>query len=142
MVAVFDGHNDALTRPDHDRIATGRDGGHLDLPRMRAGEVRGAVFAIFTPSARAPAQPLGGVDLPAAPAIAHTDAAAHAAIAIERLHALERAGHLRIARTIADVDAARDGTRPPAAVLHLEGAEAIDPDLEALEELHAAGLRS
>ena len=31
---------------------------------------------------------------------------------------------------------------PPAAVLHLEGAEAIDPGLEALELWYAAGLRS
>ena len=31
---------------------------------------------------------------------------------------------------------------PPAAVLHLEGAEAIDPDLESLELWYGAGLRS
>ena len=31
---------------------------------------------------------------------------------------------------------------PPVAVLHLEGAEAIDPELEALELWYAAGLRS
>jgi len=43
---------------------------------------------------------------------------------------------------IADVDAALDGDSPPAAVLHLEGAEAIDPGLDALAHWHAAGLRS
>jgi membrane dipeptidase len=31
---------------------------------------------------------------------------------------------------------------PPVAVLHLDGAEAIDPGLESLEHWHAAGLRS
>ena len=31
---------------------------------------------------------------------------------------------------------------PPVAVLHLEGAEAIDPQLEALDQWYAAGLRS
>ncbi len=48
---------------------------------------------------------------------------------------------MRIARTAGDLDGAlADGVL--AAVLHLEGAEAIDPDLEALDLWHAAGLRS
>ena len=64
--AVFDGHNDALTRPDADRLAGGRDGGHLDLPRMRAGGVRGGIFAIFTPTPGAESGPVvrrGGVSV-------------------------------------------------------------------------------
>jgi membrane dipeptidase len=58
------------------------------------------------------------------------------------LASLERAGLVRIAREIGDLDAARDGSGPPAAVLHFEGAEAIDPALESLSLWHAAGLRS
>lgn len=58
-----------------------------------------------------------------------------------RLLALERAGHLRIARARGDLAAAREAG-VLAAVMHLEGAEAIDPGLEALEFWHAAGLRS
>ena len=50
MLPVFDGHNDALTRADHAAFAEGRPAGHLDLPKMRAGGIRGAIFAIFTPS--------------------------------------------------------------------------------------------
>ena len=50
MVAVFDGHNDTLTSDGHALIASGRPEGHLDLPRMRAGGVRGAIFAVFTSS--------------------------------------------------------------------------------------------
>jgi membrane dipeptidase len=49
---------------------------------------------------------------------------------------------VRVARTVADLDAAADGSGPHAAVLHLEGAEAIGPGLESLELWHAAGLRS
>ena len=45
MLAVFDGHNDALTREDHADLAGGRGGGHLDLPRMRKGGMRGGIFA-------------------------------------------------------------------------------------------------
>ena len=50
MTAVFDGHNDVLTSSDHADIAIGRSGGHLDLPRMRAGAVRGGIFAICVDS--------------------------------------------------------------------------------------------
>jgi membrane dipeptidase len=41
MLPVFDGHNDALTREDHADLVGGREGGHLDLPRMREGGMRG-----------------------------------------------------------------------------------------------------
>ena len=65
-------------------------------------------------------------------------AAATTSQAAGRLLGLERDGHLRIVRTIADLDAAReDGVL--AAVMHHEGAEAIDPGLEALELWYAAG---
>jgi membrane dipeptidase len=142
---VFDGHNDALTREDHAAIVSGRPGGHVDLPRMRAGGMRGGIFAVFTPSARERKRPLrrrpGVVEFELAPPVGQRKAAAHATEAAGRLLALERAGEVRVAREIADVDAARDGGLP-VAVLHLEGAEAIDPGLEALDLWHGAGLRS
>ena len=131
MVAVFDGHNDALTREDHADLAAGRSGGHLDLPRMRTGGVRGGIFAVFTPS------PDG------ASAVEHAEAAADATAAAGRLLRLEQAGEVRLARGVTDLDAAHDDpASPPVAVLHLEGAEAIDPELEALDQWYAAGLRS
>jgi membrane dipeptidase len=72
----------------------------------------------------------------------HRRAAAHAGAVAGRLLALERAGHVTVARRISDLDAARDDAGPPLAVLHLEGAEAIDPALENLDLWYAAGLRS
>ena len=72
----------------------------------------------------------------------HVIAAADAAAVAGRLLGLERAGHVRLARTIADVDRGRADDGPPLAVLHLEGAEAIDPDLDSLELWYRAGLRS
>jgi membrane dipeptidase len=145
VLPTFDGHNDTLTRDDHDGIVDGRPDGHLDLPRMRIGGVRGGIFAIFTPSAGAREEPIarpdGVFELELAPAVDHAEAAAHASAVAGRLLRLERAGHMRVAREIADIDAAhRHG--PPVAVLHLEGAEAIDPALEALDLWYAAGLRS
>jgi membrane dipeptidase len=147
VLPVFDGHNDALTQADHADLAEGRGGGHLDLPRMKAGGMRGGIFAVFTPS---PEEGSGKRDFgnggtyaePLAAPIAHGTAAADAAAAAGRLLRLEREGELTVARTIADVDAALDEGSPPVAVLHLEGAEAIDAGLEALDHWYAAGLRS
>lgn len=146
MLAVFDGHNDALTREDHALIGVGRGGGHLDLPRMAVGGVRGAIFAVFTSSNGARdirvSRDDGVLEFEPAPPLDHDVAAAHASAVGGRLLALERAGHLRVARRGADLDAARGDHGPPVAVLHLEGAEAIDPGLEALELWYEAGLRS
>lgn len=148
MPAVFDGHNDALTNDDHALIADGRSGGHLDLPRMRAGGVRGAIFAVFTRSAGGAREVQvprddGVVEFEPAPPVEHAVAAADASAVAGRLVALERAGKVRLARTGADLDRVRDDeAAPPAAVLHLEGAEAIDPGLEALDLWYEAGLRS
>lgn len=146
MLAVFDGHNDALTRDDHALIGSGRDGGHLDVPRMVAGGVRGGIFAVFTRSngAREHVVPRedGVLEFELAPPLDHATAAADAAAVAGRLLRLERSGHLRVARRGVDLDPAHDDDGPPVAVLHLEGAEAIDPELEALELWYEAGLRS
>jgi membrane dipeptidase len=145
-IPVFDGHNDALTREDHAMIVEGRDGGHLDLPRMRAGGVRGGLFAVFTPSAGARDVEVprgdGVLEFELAPPLEHDLAAAHATAVAGRLLGLERGGHVRVARAISDLDAAGEDDGPPVAVLHLEGAEAIDPGLQALELWYQAGLRS
>ncbi len=146
MLPVFDGHNDALTRTDHALFAEGRPHGHLDLPKMRAGGIRGAIFSIFTPSRGESHRPVprrdGVIEFEYARPVSHARAAAHASAAAGRLAALERDGHLRLARGVADLDSAAAEGGPPAAVLHLEGAEALDPGLEALELWYAAGLRS
>src|SRR3954453_12272224 len=144
MVPVFDGHNDALTREDAADFAAGRPDGDLDLPRARAGGLAGGIFALFTPTPgaeRIDFEGDGRLALELAAPTAREMAAAATTEAGGRLLGLERDGHLRIVRTIADLDAAlADGVL--AAVLHHEGAEAIDSDLEALELWYAAGRRS
>jgi membrane dipeptidase len=143
---VFDGHNDALTADGHPDLAGERADGHLDLPRMRTGGVRGGIFAVFTASPDEEEtrveRPDGVLEFAPTTPVDHSAAAASATAAAGRLHALERAGEVRIARRAEDLDAARDEDGPPVAVLHLEGAEAIDPELQALELWYAAGLRS
>jgi membrane dipeptidase len=144
-IPVFDGHNDTLTREDAAGFAAGRPDGHLDLPRARAGGLAGGIFALFTdtPGYDPPFEhgPDGRMEVEPSPPIGPDVAAPHATRAAGRLVALEREGHVRIARAPGDLDAARaEGVL--AAVMHLEGAEAIDPGLEALDLWHAAGLRS
>jgi membrane dipeptidase len=104
--------------------------GHNDA-LTREGGVRGGIFAVFTPT------PDGATELP------HELAAADGTAAAGRLARLEREELLTVARAIDDFDVAfGDEDAPPVAVLHLEGAEAIDPGLAALEHWYAAGLRS
>ena len=136
MLTVFDGHNDTLTRDDADAFATGREGGHVDLPRARRGGLGGGIFAAFTGTPGD--QPPDGE--PAAP-VGQELAAGLVTRTLGRLLKLEREGHVALARGPGDLDAAREaGTF--AAVAHIEGAEAVDPGLLALDVLHAAGLRS
>jgi membrane dipeptidase len=146
---VFDGHNDALGKLQIDGAApelflTGLSGRHVDLPRARAGGLAGGLFAVNPPSPEAQltvtddgwsAEPAGPVDPDAATAFALQ--------AVGRAHALAAAsgGAVAIATGAADLDRClADGTL--AMVLHLEGAEPIDPGLVALEAWRAAGVRS
>ena len=150
MIPVFDGHNDLLYHLllDPENRAQiwqgGRSGGQLDLARMRAGGFIGGFFAIYIPS------PPGGTHLgdtlppfihPLPNEIPLKDATSVALAAAGHLFWLERTGSLSICRSLADIHAAMAGGRI-AAIMHMEGAEAIDPDLDALHVWHAAGLRS
>jgi len=153
LVPIFDGHNDALLRlrshPDDgpERFVAGVDHGHLDLPRALAGGFAGGMFACFTPSPRGKKQKIlrtqSGYEesFPQTPSQAD---AAHTTLGLAadlfRIEALSE-GKFRVARSAADIrDCLKAGA--VAATLHIEGAEAIDTDLNALEVLHQAGLRS
>jgi membrane dipeptidase len=140
---VFDGHNDALLRAGATALMAGRPDGHLDVPRARQGGLAGGIFAVFTPSPVRHETTLtdGGWEDPYPPPLAPGEAAAPALAHAGRLFELERLGGVRIVRDAGDLDRARDDGIL-AAVLHLEGAEAIGDDLEALEVWYAAGLRS
>lgn len=153
MQPVFDGHNDVLLRlwshakAGRDPVAEflqGTEEGHIDLPRARAGGLIGGLCAIFVPSGElilAAPDEAGHYETPLAGSvdrrIALDVALEIAAIAFR----LDRAGAWRLCRTTADIRAA-EAEGQFAAVLHMEGVEAIGPDLAALETFYAAGLRS
>lgn len=153
---IFDGHNDALLAvylPErgHDRKLLERsEHGHLDLPRAREGGMAGGMFAIFVPS-----PPTGepesarrivtaeGYEWKMSPPLDPAYARQHTDAMIALLHDAERdsGGMLRIARTVAEIEACT-AAGITAAVIHFEGAEAIEADLSNLREYYDRGLRS
>ena len=149
---IFDGHNDVLLKlhlaggvDAIDTFATGREG-DIDLPRAKISGFGGGFFAIFVRSqmdraAKQKAMEHPSYDLPLPEPIPAENALPvvmeQAAILLE----MQARGYVKICRSTKDIRTAfDDGTM--AAIMHIEGAEAIDADLHALDVLYAAGLRS
>jgi membrane dipeptidase len=140
VIPVVDGHNDALLRVWRNgaSLLDRSDDGHLDLPRMREGGIAAGFFAIFVPAdddepfdPRTRLVPTDdGWEVPLEAPLPFDRAAR---IADELAAIAER--DLRLVR---DVDDLLDGD----AILHLEGAEPIDPELHNLEAWYARGVRS
>ncbi len=146
---VFDGHNDALSRlwcAQIDPIPEFDTGGlHITRKAAKAGGLAGGFFALFATSARQPFDFArfiqGGAPIPVAPPLAQEKALATIMAQIGLARQLEAAGHLRFCTTGSAL--AADLERPGlSALLHLEGADPIDPDLYVLDALYAQGLRS
>jgi membrane dipeptidase len=150
---VVDGHNDTLLALEAAArmgepwsFVEGREEGDLDVPRARAGGFAAGFFACFVPpdileNEWHVVETEEGWEVPYAEPIDQPYAREVTDALIGRLHRLEEEGAVRIARGVRDVEASlADGVI--AAILHLEGAEAIDPDLAALPELYDAGVRS
>ena len=153
MQSVFDGHNDLLLRLWRNQAAgkdpvaefvNGADKGHIDGPRARVGGLIGGLCAIYIPAGELKldepdkqgryATPLSE-PLERQPSL--DIAMGMASIALR----LERADAWRLCRSGKDIDrAVADGRF--AAVMHMEGCEAVDEDLEALHVFYGAGLRS
>ena len=149
---IFDGHNDTLLRFVQDEglsyldFFRRLDDGHIDLVRAKEGGFAGGFFAVYVPNPERRIAPDSLPDLskPYAPAaVEFTYSQSVALRMMADLFKLEAAsdGAVKVARTAAELEACvRDGIF--AAILHMEGAEAIDEDLNALEVFYQAGLRS
>jgi membrane dipeptidase len=153
---IFDGHNDVLLalyereRGDGVTFFDRSETGHLDLPRAREGGFGGGFFAVYVPADPSDSTPehtelpsTGQFEMPLPPplglAYAQQTAMAMAAL-LFRIEAGSD-GRLKVVRTAGELEGClRDGVL--AAILHFEGAEAIDPELNALEVFYRAGLRS
>ncbi len=156
-VPIFDGHNDTLLRlyrhagtKGPQEFLHGEAKGHLDLPRALDGGFAGGLFAVFVPSTGKAGRPTGdapppdaAVDAPMAPPIELGAAQCVVLSMMSLLFRIEREsqGRVRICRNVRDIRRCiMNGVLAP--VLHIEGAEAIDPNFELLDVLYAAGLRS
>ena len=147
---LFDGHNDTLLDLTHPRSGVERSffeessHGHIDLPRAARGGFGGGFFAMFTPPAgvRADASPAERsanftAPIEQARATAFVDELIAKARSIEE----ESRGEVRIVHDMATFDDAWNSAAMTM-ILHIEGAEAIGPDLDELHALYARGLRS
>ncbi len=155
---VFDGHSDALQEvhlfePEkaRDFLKRGKYG-HLDLPRAIEGGFGGGFFAVFVPPhpekhrwtfEGALKFTEDGYKVQMPPAMELPYAQDMAGAMLETLFRIEKEsnGRLKIARNLREVE---DCLRADvlAAVIHFEGAEPINENLEALEDYYNAGLRS
>ncbi len=157
LVPVFDGHNDVLLRLYNERLSffTQDTAGHLDLPRARQGGFAGGFFAAFVPSITGEeftgspeeksrayfARFQDETYMPPTPTL---ETAQHMTLGVMALLFRieeESKGQVKVIRGSAELASClRDNVL--AAILHIEGAEAIDEDLEALDVFYQAGLRS
>ena len=151
---IFDGHNDLLSRllghagkRYEDCFAEGLPG-HIDMSKAQAGGLGAGFFAVFVSSGESGGSAQGleqmqapNYDLPLPEPVSISVAQKSAWAQVEILQKLDRAGHLRICTCVSEIKKClADGQL--AAVLHLEGAEAIGPDLVELDAFYKAGLRS
>lgn len=143
MTMVFDGHNDVLLRLMRQgdeagaSFIRGDGGGQLDLPKARQGGFAGGLFAMFTP---APDQPGGILNMDP---VDHTEAlkATEAMFSIAHHLATDYPKDIRLCRNAGDIQSATKSGQM-AMMLHIEGVEAIRPDLSNLDAFYDRGLRS
>lgn len=168
LVPVFDGHNDVLMQlwlnhhqnPEQ-AFLEGPACGQMDLPRCREAGFAGGLFAAYVPSPslsdspeEASIVPQSGVDtrflvegIKKHPDFYPTpDINSARDVTIGMMAFLLRiekasAGAVKICRTAQEI---RECIKNEslAVVMHIEGAEAIDPDLYLLDVLYQMGLRS
>jgi membrane dipeptidase len=126
---IIDGHNDLVGRVwGHDEIH------HMHLADAAAADFAGGFFALFIPSPQ-PGKPPDGEHyaLPLPDPIPHEEAARIA----DEMYEVFRSLPVTLATRPDDFAPGR-----VAAILHLEGAEPLAPDLSNLEDWYDRGLRS
>jgi len=156
-IMIFDGHNDVLepltqgSSPGESDFFKVRTQGHLDYPRAKKAGFAGGFFAIHIPAepnldrrmnfnSQSRAQ---GRKALMEPPVEYARAQRITMEMMAKLFQIEKksAGTFKIVRNIQELKTClRQNIM--AAVLHFEGAEAIDPSLDSLYVFHAAGLRS
>jgi membrane dipeptidase len=154
-IPIFDGHNDVLLRlfnkqsPGVEQLfLEGEDDGQLDFPRAIKGGFAGGMFAIFISSKEETGNidelmRGGNYDVPLPRVISAKEALPSALAMAAILLRVERRsnGRFKVCRSAGEIRSCL-ASDVIAAIMHLEGAEPIDGDLNALDVLYEAGLRS
>jgi membrane dipeptidase len=149
---IFDGHNDVLLKLYRAGGVSAAQGfvsgspGAIDAASAAAGGYGGGFFAVYVPSpvdlaTKYDEMSKAAYDLPLPEAIDWEDALPVVMSQAAILFDLEKRGALTICRSVAQIQATLNAGKI-AAIFHIEGAEAIDADLNTLEVLYQAGLRS
>lgn len=153
---IFDGHNDILNkitkRPDplNTKAFLVSDPGHLDFPRALQAGVMGGFFSVYT--SNPPSVPSvkdrmilsdEGYRIQLAPALDYEYAHRSALQMIDLLFKIQEdsLGQFQVVTNPTDLDYCIENNIM-AAVLHLEGAEPIQPDLDNLPFFYDKGMRS
>jgi membrane dipeptidase len=143
---IFDGHNDVLLRlrEKGGSFFDRAEEGHVDLTRARQGGLAGGFMAMFVPSERRPdadGNDMTNRPMPPTPSLEHAQSVVLDLMGLLLTIERESEGAVQVVRSAKEIERCiGDGTF--AALMHVEGAEAIDPQFYALESFHAAGLRS
>jgi membrane dipeptidase len=145
VIPVVDGHNDALLRVwrDGGSLLERNDAAQIDVPHMREGGIAAGFFAVYVPETDGPMDWWSAFvrsdDGYERPLDAPVEPARAARIAAELAAIFDR--DLAPVLTVAGLERciAGDGV---GAILHLEGAEPIEPDLSNLEDWYERGMRS
>ncbi len=136
--------------PNKDPVAScisGDNRGHIDLPRMQKGHFAGGLFAVFIPpmndTLSFESMGNGGYTIPMPEPMSYEDALPIAIQQVSILLKLIEAsnGAMRLCTTRANIESCI-ADNVIAVILHMEGAEAIDEQLMALDVFYEAGLRS
>jgi membrane dipeptidase len=125
---IVDGHNDLVAR-----LWRGDEVRHMRLDEAADADFAGGFFALFVPSPK-PLDPTSDIYSLPLPEPIPTDEAARVA---DELYEVFRSLPVELATSPEDFEPGRI-----AAILHVEGAEPLAPDLSDLDAWYARGLRS
>ena len=157
----FDGHNDVLFRlflknkkDSHQDFLQGDNEGHLDFPRMQQSGFKGGFFAIYVPSQE---EEIASSDKPvkydlmandqySLPLPAPVSVMEALPIVLKKVALLSKIEknsnqEIKICLNGKEVEDTFHNKKL-AIIMHIEGAECIDPNFYNLEVLYRAGLRS
>jgi membrane dipeptidase len=126
---IVDGHNDLVLQ-----TWLGKPPKHMDLSAAAGAEFAGGFFALYVPS---PDPPGDMPEIPYALPLPERIPTAEAARVADELYATLQSLPVTFARSVDDFEPGR-----VTAIVHLEGADPLAPDLSDLEDWYDRGLRS